>query len=478
MKKNKTTNNLQILSPENYIRQKSRNLPVRKCYVNKDWEATKMCQALVVREHASGNVTVCIYLVDLGCLGIKDTFYKFNVTWEDIDEILHIYDDDFFIEAPYELVHNVIYAAIEYAEDYGFKPHKDFTSITSYFLEEDTEDIPLMPIGCGGDDGNPLYVNSGADSPARAKQIMAQLDKTAGKGNYHYILKADGADEDQDENEDEDEDDDYDEEENEVAKEIRLMSMEERKKQFIELILKDKTTNDPIMDEDVTRIVFLCRFLSYDLADREVIDKQLNRLEDVFDHEIVEDDELPNSLFTDVQNMEEERIVDLFFDALNMINKKKSPKKVIAQIREEAGNVPVADFLELFHFKEKESKKFKQKVEESFQRFPNYFLIQIYRYIALSERDWEVDTQRMDKLLSDEKQPITEFEAEFFFLHYTGFLIQKKTIDLNEILAFEEYLQSRDYFSGDTCVEFFAIFSAIKMDHLVKHFIKTGELSE
>ena len=53
-------------------------------------------------------VTVCLYLVDLGCLGVKDTAYKFNVPFEEIlekiagegncDYILIFHEEDEFYE--------------------------------------------------------------------------------------------------------------------------------------------------------------------------------------------------------------------------------------------------------------------------------------------------------------------------------------------------------------------------------------------
>ena len=473
MKKSKTSNNPQILSPENYIRQKSRNLPISKCYVNKDWDASKLCQATIVREHASGNVTACRYLVDLGCLGIKDTHYLFNVPWEDIEEKLNQqkeYGVD-YTEASYELIHNIIYSALEFAEDYGFKPHRDFTSVTSYFLEEDTDDIPIIPVECGGDDGNPLYVNSGIDSPSRVKQILAQLDKTAGKGNYHYILNVDGLEEE--DNEDIDE-----EEENEVVKDIKQMGGEERKKQFIELFMKGEISNVQHAEDEVLRMLFLCQSIIYDITPRQVVDKQLKRFESIFEHEIVDANEFPNSLFTGVQNMEEEIIVDLFYDSIDKVIDNKCPKKLIARIREKAGNVPVADFLELFHLKQKNSKKFTQKAEEAAQKFPDYFSIQLYRILSLSKGNWEEDTRKAEKLLSDEKQPITEFEAEFFFTIYLVFLMQKEKIDIGAILAFEEYIHTLDSLSKEISVELFAIINTVKMSYLVNHFIETGEISE
>ena len=40
MAKKKQSKVVQMLSPENYIRQKARTLPVYKCFVNTDWQET------------------------------------------------------------------------------------------------------------------------------------------------------------------------------------------------------------------------------------------------------------------------------------------------------------------------------------------------------------------------------------------------------------------------------------------------------
>ena len=189
MSNKKSTNQTAFLSPENYIRQRSRNLPIGDCFINPDWEKNKMCQVVITRKHVTDNVTACIYLVDLSLLGVKDTTFKFNTSPEDIKELLARRGAR-FIDIPYELAHNIIYTGIEYAEEYGFKPHKDFTSITSHFLEEDNDDVPIIEIECGGLGGKPCYTNTGFDSPERERAILAQLQLTAGEGNYHYILPA------------------------------------------------------------------------------------------------------------------------------------------------------------------------------------------------------------------------------------------------------------------------------------------------
>lgn len=176
----------QALSPENYIRSRSRSLPVFECLADPEWKETGMTHVVVARSHSNGNITACIYLMDLYCLGVKDSFYLFNVSMEFYQEKIEAYH---FERINYALAHNIIYSGVAFAEEYGFKPHKDFTAITRFMLEEDTEDVELIEIECGKN-GKPLYVCGPYDDKKKATAIMAQLERKAGRGNYDYILPA------------------------------------------------------------------------------------------------------------------------------------------------------------------------------------------------------------------------------------------------------------------------------------------------
>jgi hypothetical protein len=107
-----------------------------------------------------------------------------------------------FEQISYALAHNIIYSAVAFAEEYGFKPHKDFTSITRFMLDEDTEDVELIEVECGKND-KPFYVCGPYDDRKKAEAIIAQLERTAGKGNYDYILPVSDDDYYQEANDDE-----------------------------------------------------------------------------------------------------------------------------------------------------------------------------------------------------------------------------------------------------------------------------------
>jgi len=171
------------LTPEKYIRTRVRQLPVYECYINEQWKESGMANIIVARKHTNNNLTFGLYLVDLLCLGVKDTYYDFNVTNVDYEDLKNEYfGKQDIVKCDYVLAHNIIYGAVEFADEYGFKPHKDF-AVSKYILEEDDENVELMEIEFGEDEKPCVVVTTGNEQ----KQIIAQLDKTAGKGNYTVV---------------------------------------------------------------------------------------------------------------------------------------------------------------------------------------------------------------------------------------------------------------------------------------------------
>lgn len=223
--KKKAGTQQQQLSPSNYIRQKSRTLPIHECLVNADWEEHGMANLFITRKHTNGNYTVCTYLVDLKLLGVKDTIFFFNIDEEQYLELKEHYfrEPTVVVNIDYVLAHNIIFAGVAFAEDFEFYPHKDFVATTQYFLEEDDDKIELEEIECGVE-GKPFYVNGPYDSQTRINQILAQLERVAGPGNYDYVLNDGEYEEDELEEEDidsewqDDEEEEWDEAEDVTEK--------------------------------------------------------------------------------------------------------------------------------------------------------------------------------------------------------------------------------------------------------------------
>jgi hypothetical protein len=162
----------------------SRQWPFYQCYINPSWKTHQLAEIVVSRRQPNGNITFGSYIVDTGCLGVKNAFCRSEVTPYEFRTQL--------IEPPRrperlerctpELAHGIIYGALEYAAKLGFKPHPDFE------LAQNVLDPPGTFGPCEGlqfgRDGKPFYVASPHDNAAR---VLEQLRKTAGIGNFDFI---------------------------------------------------------------------------------------------------------------------------------------------------------------------------------------------------------------------------------------------------------------------------------------------------
>lgn len=181
----------QKLSPEKYIRLKARSLPIVKCSITKNWEEFGMAEIVVARRHAGGNYTIGVYLVDVFCLGVKDSIYKFNIDELDYEEMMEFVFDR-HEDISYEEVHNIIYGAISFAEDLGIEPDKSF-NLTQYILEEDTDDIPLIEYEFGKE-GEPFLI---VDTRLEASKYIPLLEKATG-GDFGLEIRDEDYDDDSD----------------------------------------------------------------------------------------------------------------------------------------------------------------------------------------------------------------------------------------------------------------------------------------
>jgi hypothetical protein len=171
------------ISPEKYIIEQGRKLPIYKCLINEIWQSAGMATIWIIRKRPNGLLIFGNYLVDLTCLGLKDTFYRFDFEEEELNDTLEILQEtgQELVDCDFGLAQNIIYGAIEFAEEIGFKPHKDF-KITQYILE-DIEEVDFMEIEFGVN-GKPRYSAGPEDN---VKLILNTLNRTVGEGNYDYL---------------------------------------------------------------------------------------------------------------------------------------------------------------------------------------------------------------------------------------------------------------------------------------------------
>ncbi len=176
------------IKPENYIKKYARKLPIHECLIRDDWKEAKFSPVIVSRKRANGNFVAATYIVDLSCLGVKNTSFIYDIDTYSYQENIKEMEQGMglrFEKIESSLAHNIIYGAVEFAEDCGFEPHKDFTKVTEYLLDP-VESIEYIDVHFGDEDGKPLFVAGPYDD---SKKIMETLRRTVGEENFNYIAE-------------------------------------------------------------------------------------------------------------------------------------------------------------------------------------------------------------------------------------------------------------------------------------------------
>lgn len=421
------------LSPENYIRKKARNLPVYKCFVNENWKELGMANCLVARQHASGKFTFALYMVDLFCLGMRDTVYYYNETEE---QLKHFYEENAagpaLSEVSYALVHNIIYSGIAYAQDLGFQPHKNF-AVSRFIIDEDTDEVELIEIECGMN-GKPLFVHNGDVSAKVFDQTIERLTKAVGEGNFE-VLDLRQLESEQDE------------EEERLYTGYSAMESKERKKLFFELLDRETENEDEGDDKLYTQLELLTEvILTLDLTDALTAQK----LEEEFNREM----NWPKSkqLITPeffgfpkpvVLTQDDISVCELLMPRITTLPIKQQ-KSILAGLRKKLGDCALFTFLEITRLTDEHGMVRIKDVQDALKKFPDYPLLKLEECKGIFYLNAKMKSNNSNSLtklpeLNDffpENYAINDFEL-FQYYVFKLFAIQTNH-DLNALLAIGE----------------------------------------
>lgn len=363
---------VQMLSPENYIRKKVRTLPIRECRINTDWEDSGVANIVIARMHTNGSITFCLYLVDLYCLGVKDSFFKFNITFTEYKNFLEKLDENMEMDlADYVLVHNIILAGVEYAEEFGFKPYKEFTSVTQFMLEEDSDDIELIEIECG-QDGKPLYIQGPYETTATANKIINQLEHIAGKDNFHFILALDA-------------NNNYDEDWDEF--ETTLDEMGEKFMQYFKRL-------DKLSEAENEDFINLTQQIVDELMDLDEYNRFCEELSEELSQLKIEHENIPNELLgiNDKTLIIPDEIKEGFERVVKGVQSLEQAKKQFKLFSKSKGVDAAIDYLDIVISEIDGSKKYESKLKDAASKYPDYALLQLKwtKYNALLQENTEL----------------------------------------------------------------------------------------
>lgn len=138
---------------------------------------------VVARRHRFDKATVCSFLTDVYCLGVK------NVSGPSIQGELGLRrfrdasysaHEDGWQEAPIELAQHVVFGAAEYARGLGFEPPADFAPAAEHLGAWEGPSAITF-----GHNGKPFYVSGPYDNP---HAVIRTLERAVGPSpNYEFL---------------------------------------------------------------------------------------------------------------------------------------------------------------------------------------------------------------------------------------------------------------------------------------------------
>jgi len=133
---------------------------------------------LVARRHRHDRVSVCGYLVDVYCLGVKNALGPMVMTDVELSRFRSHYFDGFgsgWQDAPIELAADLVFGGVEYARRLGFEPHPDLAPAVGHLGPWEAPAAITF-----GHDGKPFYMSGPYDNP---RKVMKTLERNLGSSD-------------------------------------------------------------------------------------------------------------------------------------------------------------------------------------------------------------------------------------------------------------------------------------------------------
>jgi hypothetical protein len=141
-----------------------------------------LAQVLIARQDRASRATVCGFLVDVHCLGVKNTTGQLDMGAGSIDAYRSAYFSAFDsppLAVSLDLAQAVVHGAVAYARGLGFEPHDEFAATAPYLGAPSTASRIRF-----GREGKPFYMPGPHDNP---RAVVRTLEASVGAGNYDYI---------------------------------------------------------------------------------------------------------------------------------------------------------------------------------------------------------------------------------------------------------------------------------------------------
>ncbi len=148
-----------------------------------DRETDGLVGVLIARESRNQKVSVCGYLLDVYCLGVKNALGPDRMRRGELPSFARSFFGAWStsgVPAPIELARELVFGTVEYARALGFAPHPDFERARSHLGAWEGPSAIRF-----GRNGKPFFTQGPYDDPAT---VLRTLEESVGSGNFNFTV--------------------------------------------------------------------------------------------------------------------------------------------------------------------------------------------------------------------------------------------------------------------------------------------------
>lgn len=158
--------------------------PLHRCLVTDNWrdQPPGLVQVVITRLRPVDGVALATFLVDLGCLGVKDAFAHDDLSVRDYHELVdHIGQRWTLREHDPAFAVKLVQTGVDYAASLGFRPAPEYRYAREMFGDIDPDQCD-EEIVCGFE-GKPFFIAGPHD---RLDAIYDQLTARLGENGFYF----------------------------------------------------------------------------------------------------------------------------------------------------------------------------------------------------------------------------------------------------------------------------------------------------
>jgi hypothetical protein len=167
------------------------NAPIHEC-----WEPRELFNrdrgigtVIITCRTQQRDVLMAAFLVDVFCLGVKNAFIKSMPEPEYKEYLQQLQMQEPLKAVSAACARKLVEEAEAYAQELGFKPHKDYRKAQKIFGDID-------PAECSrsfefGLDGKPLYIAGPYDKPRFRNRVLKTLTENLEPGEFDFLTPLD-----------------------------------------------------------------------------------------------------------------------------------------------------------------------------------------------------------------------------------------------------------------------------------------------